>query len=393
MLRASIHTSSLLAISLLTPACDDMADLHDDVGAEEEGDDDGDADDDDGEFGGGQPQPRCVPSPCEDPPLGNTNWVGSNPIDTVTQDSWNVVTELSNGRFMRFTGASCPAHAYIWKFNATALGELVFWKSSTGGSIDANKIRGLAVQGCSFHAQFSDFASFASPTSVTIKIKYVESSQRADGATGFKYVMTVMGLNTDQPEIWENEYPTCYDNADAPNDYFLQVRPGLALDTETWQLTADSTKQSWVCAAGAFGHFASKNVNLASISDPVLGTTEGRAWGLYHHGASHTQVGNPIRIHHPTIAGYDAAPDNCAGQEIWWREALWSAGGLLCRGSNGASWADEINRNAFSRLLDWDSDTSVADVSVCNGTPSHDFETYAQCYMNGSLRICPPSPC
>ncbi|MET0428788.1 MAG: hypothetical protein ABW026_09855, partial [Microvirga sp.] len=112
--------------------------------------------------------------------------------------------------------------------------------------------------------------------------------------------------------------------------------------------------------------------------------------GLYHHGAPHTQVGNPIRIHHPTIAGYDPAPAPCDA-EPWYREALWSDGALLCRGSTGASWADEINRNAYGLLRDWDDDTSVASVSVCDGTPDHDFETYARCYMNGSIRVCPGS--
>jgi hypothetical protein len=393
MLRTSIHTSSLLIISLLTPACDDTTDLHDDAGAAED-DDDGEDDDGDGEFGANA-RPRCVPSPCPDPPVGNTNWVGSNPVDTVTQDSWNVATQLSNGKFMRFTGASCPNTPSIYKFNATPTGELVFYKVNTGGPLPlpGAQIRGLDVQGCNFKAQFANTPAFASPTNVTIWIAHAVSFPRADThITGYKYLMSVVGLNTDQPEINENEYPTCYD-AESPDDYYLQVRPGLVLDTNTWQLTADSTKQSWVCPAGAFGHFARKNVNVADISDPVLGTTEGRAWGLYHDGAPHTDVGNPIRIHHPTIMGYDAAPDNCASSEPWWREALWSGGGILCRGINGASWSDEINRNAFSRNKDWDNDINVANVPVCNGTPSHDFQTYAQCYMNGSLRVCPPSPC
>ena len=103
MLRTSIHTSSLLIISLITPACDDMTDLHDDAGATED-DDDGDGDDDegddDGEFGAGA-RPRCVPSPCPDPPVSNTNWVGSNPVDTVTQDSWNVATRCFISSAMR----------------------------------------------------------------------------------------------------------------------------------------------------------------------------------------------------------------------------------------------------------------------------------------------------
>jgi hypothetical protein len=145
-----------------------------------------------------------------------------------------------------------------------------------------------------------------------------------------------------------------------------------------------------VCTAGAFGHFGLLGVDPEDISDPLLGTTEGRAWGLYHHGASHTFVGNPIRIHHPTIPGYETAPNSCnPATKDWYREALWSGGNLICRGSDANSWSDEINRNAWSKNLDWDHDSSVASVSVCSGSPAHDFETYAQCYMHGTTRVCP----
>ena len=397
-MRISLHTTAALTLSLLIPACDDMTDLAAEAGgddaadAADAADTDPDTDTDEGEGGpGGGAQFRCFPHPCIDPPLGNTNWVGQNPLDTVTQDTWNVPTQLSNGNYMRFTGATCPGHSLLWKFNATANGELVFYKANTGGNLEVNKIRDQAVVGCKFSAQFASTATFVNPSSVTIKIGDAVKFTTADNSTqNFKYMMLVANLNTDLPVYNEYFHPTCYDNADANGNYYLQVRPGLALDTAGWRLYGDSTKQSWVCTAGAFGHFGLRNVDVEDISQPLLGTTEGRAWGLYHHGASHTFVGNPIRIHHPTIQGYDSAPDVCNPADVGWsREALWSGGNLLCRGSNVSSWSDEINRNAWSRNTDWDNDSAVASVSVCSGSPAHDFETYAQCYMNGSIRVCP----
>ncbi len=382
MLRTSIHTATLLTFSIFTPACDDPSDPQ---SYGEFGEDDGDL---------GDIQPRCTPSPCTDYSGGNTNWVGSNPVDTVTQNAWNVPTQLSNGHYMLFSGVTCP-HASIVRFNATPTGELMLWKSVSAIPGPSTVVRGEAVEQCVFHAQFSDTASFVGATLVDLTIEDVAQFTHAGGGDGFKYLMSVNDLNTDLPAVPETDdhYPTCYDNADAPGNYYLHIRPGLALDTNSWQLTADATKQSWVCEAGAFGHFGRKNVNVYHISDPVLGTTEGRAWGLYHHGASHTVPGNPIRIHHPTIPGYDLAPNPCSPVDTWYREALWSAGSLLCRGSNATSWSDEINRNAFSQGKDWDQDTSVASVSVCSGTPNHDFETYAKCYMNGLIKVCPPPSC
>lgn len=392
MLRTSIHTATALALTLFTPACDDPSDPEfgsdPDAGADDDVADDEDAD---AEMGGHRF--RCWPQPCVDPPLGNTNWSGPHPANNATQDRWNVVTKQANGHYMQLTGATCNFNGspvWIWKFNATAKGELQFYRSSTGGDIDTNKIRGTAVQGCRFHAQFSNYVTMGQATDVDIYIDLAAQAPRADGSIGYKYMMTVADLNTDLPKNTQNRYPTCYDSADAPGNYWLTVRPGLSLDTDNWTMTADASKQAWVCTAGAFGHFALKKVDVEDISDATLATTEGRAWGLYHDGASHTWVGNPIRIHHPTIQGYDPAPNACApGDQDWFREGLWGAGGLLCRGSNGTSWSDEISRNAWSRGKDWDDDSSIGNVSVCNGTPSHDFETYAQCYMNGSLQVCP----
>lgn len=250
MLRTSIHTTAALALTLFTPACDDMTELE--AGEVEAGEGEaGPAE------GSGSTRFGCFPMPCSNPPLGNTNWIGSNPLDTVTQDSWNVATRLSNGNFVRFTGAWCPTSASPWKFNATAKGELVFWKASTGGTTDSNKVRGTAVEGCKFYAQFSDTESFASSSNVMIKISDAVAVLRADNVTtGFKYLMTVANLNKDLPAYYEDLFPTCYDNDDAPGNYYLTVRPGLMLNTDGWQMMADSSKQSWVCAAGAFGHFA-----------------------------------------------------------------------------------------------------------------------------------------
>jgi hypothetical protein len=390
-MRISIHTTAALTLSLFTPACDDMTDLEAveaEAGADDEADDE--AEGDEGEFGGGA-QHRCFPQPCTDPPLGNTNWVGHNPLDTVTQDAWNVPTQMANGSYMRFTGASCPNNFNLYKFNATAHGELVFYKSGTGGNTPSNLIRGEAVKGCKFNAEFASTASFASPQAVEIRIyDAVKFASAHNGVDNYKYMMLVPNLNTDLPVYHEFYHPTCYDNADAQGNYYLQIRPGLALDRNNWRFTGDATKQSWVCAAGAFGHFGLRAVDPADISSPLLATTEGRAWGLYHHGATHTFVGNPIRIHHPTIPGYHTAPNNCDPEtKDWYREALWYSGNLLCRGSNANSWSDEINRNAWTRNLDWDNDSSVSSVNVCNGSPTHDFETYAQCYMNGATKVCP----
>ena len=384
MLRTSIHTATALALTLFTPACDDPmdADFAEDA---EDADELADAADD-AEMGGHRF--RCYPQPCVDPPMGNTNWAGGDPMDTVTQGLWNVPTRLTNGRYMQLTGAACGAISYFWKFDATAHGELVFWRSSTGGDTDANKVRGTAVQGCKFYAQFAQTSSMAQATSVTIYIDVATSVVRADGSTGYKYMLGVSGLNVDLPVNTAGHHPTCYDNADANGNYYMTVRPGLKLDTSTWTMTADSSKQSWVCAAGAFGHFALKNVDVEDISGATLATTEGRAWGLYHDGASHTWVGNPIRIHHPTIQGYDSAPNACES-DAWYREALWGYGGLMCRGSSNTSWTDEISRNAWSKTKDWDDDSSVANVGVCGVVSSYDFETYAQCYMNGDVKTCP----
>lgn len=384
MLRTSIHTTAALALTLFTPACDDMTELEE-VEVEAGEGEAGPAE------GSGSTRFGCFPMPCSNPPLGNTNWIGSNPLDTVTQDSWNVATRLSNGNFVRFTGAWCPTSASPWKFNATAKGELVFWKASTGGTTDSNKVRGTAVEGCKFYAQFSDTESFASSSNVMIKISDAVAVLRADNVTtGFKYLMTVANLNKDLPAYYEDLFPTCYDNDDAPGNYYLTVRPGLMLNTDGWQMMADSSKQSWVCAAGAFGHFALKNVDVEDIGNATVATTEGRAWGLYHHGATHTYTGNPVRIHHATIEGYDPAPDACdPNTKNWYREGLWDNGVLMCRGDNITAWSDEINRNAWSRSKDWDQDTSVGSVSVCNGSQTYTFATYARCYMAGSLRVCP----
>jgi len=233
-------------------------------------------------------------------------------------------------------------------------------------------VRGTAVQGCKFYAQFSAYQTMGQATNVTINIGLAAQVTRADGSIGYKYKMTVSGLNSDLPADTQGNFPTCYDTDDAPGNYWLTVRPGLALDTDDWAMTADASKQSWVCTAGAFGHFALKNVDVEDISNATLATTEGRAWGLWHDGASHTGVGNPIRIHHPTIQGYDTAPDPC-NRDGWYREALWGNGALMCRGSNNTSWTDEISRNAWSKTRDWDDDSSVANVSVCTASPSHDF--------------------
>ena len=389
-MRISTHTTVALTLSLLNPACDDMTDLEAEAGADDIADEDEDEEDGEGIFGAGA-RPRCSPPPCTDPPIGNTNWVGHHPLDTVPHEAWNVPIELASGNYMRFLGASCAGISNLYKFTATAHGELVFYKSSTGGNTPSNLIRGEAVEGCQFYAQFAASTSFSNPQSVVIRIQdAVEFNSARLGVKNYKYMMVVPNLNTDLPVFHEYYHPTCYDNADAQGNYYLQIRPGLALNRNDWRFMGDATKQSWVCTSGAFGHFGLRKVDPADISDPVLGTTEGRAWGLYHHGASHTFVGNPIRIHHPTIPGYDTAPNSCDPlTKDWYREALWGGGQLMCRGSNATAWSDKINRNAYLKGFDWDDDTSVSSVSVCSGSPTHDFETYARCYMNGSLRVCP----
>ena len=73
-MRAFIHAPVALALSLLSPACDDMTETDTDADLEFGGDEDADAED--------EVTPRCFPLPCTDPPDLNTNWIGTNPVES-----------------------------------------------------------------------------------------------------------------------------------------------------------------------------------------------------------------------------------------------------------------------------------------------------------------------